>query len=352
MKLSTQQLDIPVGSLVLVTGASGFVATHIVEHLLLSGYKVRGTVRDERKVQWTTELFNERHGAGKYSAVIVPDMSVDGAFDEAVKGTFNLKFLGKTKAEMVTFSPDPNAVIPESIAGVKSILRSAAKSPSVKTFVFTSSSVSCAGGIPGPNVSFSIDETTYNESAVVEAWSVTSPPFPPTHPSNVYGASKAEAEKAFWTFVKEENPHFKVNTIIPDANFGDVLSTQGSLSTGNWMRMAVTQGKDFVLHKFLPYQWYVNVNDTARLHVAALISTDVKNERIFSFAAPSTWTEIFKNLKNLYPDRHFADPVPREEQSKMRVPNQRGEQLLRDVFGRLGWVSLEETVAQNVKDLE
>lgn len=75
------------GSLVLVTGASGFIATHIVDQLLLAGYHVRGTVRDEKKAAWTTEFFTQRHGAGKFSALIVPEMSIPGAFDEAVKGT-------------------------------------------------------------------------------------------------------------------------------------------------------------------------------------------------------------------------------------------------------------------------
>lgn len=40
--------------LVLVTGASGYIASHVVKTLLDSGYQVRGTVRnisDEKKVQ-------------------------------------------------------------------------------------------------------------------------------------------------------------------------------------------------------------------------------------------------------------------------------------------------------------
>ena len=86
MKLSPSDTAFPPGSLVLVTGATGYIGTHIVDQLLLAGYHVRGTVRDDRKAAWTTALFSERHGPGKYSAIIVPEMSVDGAFDEAVKG--------------------------------------------------------------------------------------------------------------------------------------------------------------------------------------------------------------------------------------------------------------------------
>ncbi|HWL49190.1 MAG TPA: NAD-dependent epimerase/dehydratase family protein, partial [Acidimicrobiia bacterium] len=36
---------------VLVTGASGFIASHIVQQLLEGGYRVRGTVRDPDKTR-------------------------------------------------------------------------------------------------------------------------------------------------------------------------------------------------------------------------------------------------------------------------------------------------------------
>ena len=34
------------GDLVLVTGANGYLAAHVVQQLLESGYRVRGTVRN------------------------------------------------------------------------------------------------------------------------------------------------------------------------------------------------------------------------------------------------------------------------------------------------------------------
>ena len=86
LKLSPADTAFPPGSLVLVTGATGFMASHIIDQLLLAGYHVRGTVRDEKKAKWTTSFFSARYGAGKYSAVIVPNLSTVGACDEAVKG--------------------------------------------------------------------------------------------------------------------------------------------------------------------------------------------------------------------------------------------------------------------------
>jgi hypothetical protein len=112
--------------------------------------------------------------------------------------------------------------------------------------VYTSSSVACVGGVLDRNKSFSIDVSTWNDEQIKEAWSITSAPFPPTHPFAVYGASKAEAEKALWKYVEEEKPHFKVNAILPDANLGKVLDMQGSLSTGGWVRGLYESGVDSV----------------------------------------------------------------------------------------------------------
>lgn len=122
-------------------------------------------------------------------------------------------------ASVLTFSPDPNAVIPQTIAGIVNVLKSAAKESSVKRVVYTSSSV--AATLPKPNVEFSIDESTWNESAVKAAW--VSPPYPPHHEWVVYASSKTEAERAAWDFVRENKPDFVLNTVLPNAAFGELL---------------------------------------------------------------------------------------------------------------------------------
>jgi nucleoside-diphosphate-sugar epimerase len=77
---------IPKGSLVLVTGVNGYIASHIAEHLLQYGYRVRGTVRDAYKADYMHALFNEKYGEDAFEVQIVKDMAADGAFDEVVKG--------------------------------------------------------------------------------------------------------------------------------------------------------------------------------------------------------------------------------------------------------------------------
>ena len=77
---------IPTGSTVLVTGISGYIGSHVADQILLAGYRVRGTVRDEAKGEWVRELFAGKYGKENIETVVVADMADAGAFDEACKG--------------------------------------------------------------------------------------------------------------------------------------------------------------------------------------------------------------------------------------------------------------------------
>lgn len=79
-------LAIPKGSTVLVTGANGYIGAHICDQLLHAGYKVRGSVRDEKKSEWMVEEFEKKYGSGEFQLVTVEDITKEGAFDEALKG--------------------------------------------------------------------------------------------------------------------------------------------------------------------------------------------------------------------------------------------------------------------------
>jgi len=61
------------GQKVLVTGANGFLAVHIVNALLKKGYVVRGTVRSLEKGHYLEELF-AKHG-DKFELAVVKDIT-------------------------------------------------------------------------------------------------------------------------------------------------------------------------------------------------------------------------------------------------------------------------------------
>lgn len=80
----SENYAIPKGSTVLVTGANGYLASHVVDVLLETGFKVRGTVRSRKP--WLDKLFEERHGQGKYQSIVVPDLAAKGAYNMAMRG--------------------------------------------------------------------------------------------------------------------------------------------------------------------------------------------------------------------------------------------------------------------------
>ncbi|KAJ7618817.1 NAD-P-binding protein [Mycena polygramma] len=292
------------GTLVLVTGVNGFIASHVADQLLAAGYNVRGTARSAAKFQWLHELFDKKYGAGRFEGVSVPDMVADGAFDEAVKGARGIIHL----ASIVTFSNKVDEVVPPTVKGTLEVLESAAKEPGVKSVVYTSSSTACL--LPQPDKAIVVAEDMWNESAVAEAYSNPSP-----DPFVVYAASKTEAEKAVWEFVKRTAPQFQVSTVLPDINLGAILTGD---STGSWLPPCISSAM---------------VHRCARLHVAALIDPSCNGKRIFAFAAPYNWNDILAILRKQNPGREFRT---------------RAEVLLMTHYQK-GFTGLEETVRENTR---
>jgi nucleoside-diphosphate-sugar epimerase len=85
-------LAIQPGATVFVTGANGLIGSHIIDQLLKIGYNVRGAVRSVDKCKWLADYFQERYAGVTFDMIEVPDMTVDGCYDEAVKGQLLLPY--------------------------------------------------------------------------------------------------------------------------------------------------------------------------------------------------------------------------------------------------------------------
>ena len=84
------------GEWVLVTGANGYIASHVVDTLLEQVYSGRGAVRTGKP--WLNKLFNERHGDEKFETFVVSSLDAEGAYDEAVKGASGILHLVSSSA--------------------------------------------------------------------------------------------------------------------------------------------------------------------------------------------------------------------------------------------------------------
>lgn len=97
-------------------------------------------------------------------------------------------------------------------------------------------------------------------------------------------------------------------------------------------------------------EWFVDVKDDARVHVAALLDPNVNSERLFAYADKFTLTEIIAVLHKLQPQNTKIVEAPENEGRDMTEvkPAKRAEQLIKDFFGVSGWTSLEDSIAAGI----
>ncbi|KAL3495788.1 hypothetical protein BJX62DRAFT_252830 [Aspergillus germanicus] len=336
--LSIKEPAIPFGSWVVISGVSGFIGSHVADQALAAGYKVRGTTRDVQKSDWIKKHFEETYGPGNFELVEVRDMAAEGAFDKVVVGAAGFIHV----ANDMTSSPDASIAIPRAVNGALNALRASAKEPSIKRFVYTSSSF--AATLPKPGQRFTIAANTFNEEAIERAWG------PNADGDSVYAASKVEAERTIAKWVQENNSPLVVNYILPNANIGPLISAanQGYPTTARWTK--ALWDSDYASLSHVPPQHYINVQDDARLHIIGLADPAVQGERIFAVAGPFNLNDILEGLRRLYPERKWEDYPDDKRDLSTFEPITRAEALLRKAYGR-GFITLEESVKRNAADL-
>ncbi|TIC91525.1 Aldehyde reductase 2 [Colletotrichum higginsianum] len=339
---------IPKGSIVLVTGINGFLGSHVADQFLQYGYNVRGTVRDVNKSSWLCDLFDGKYGKGRFELLAVPDITVEGAYNEVVKGTSAFVHV----AAVVGLNPDPNQVIPTAVSGTVNALKAAYSEPSVKRFVLCSSSAVVVPADPEtykqPHV---VTEDSWCQDSLKLAWAP--PPYTPERAMAVYSASKLECELTVWKYHKENRnarPDLVVNSVLPNGIFGKCLdvTNQGYPSSAGLIQ-ALWSGAQVPEFIRAP-QYFVDAQDAGTLHVAAAVLADVQDERIFGFAEPYNWDRILGILRRQNPDHSFPDDFEGSAYPHTIKPRDRAEELLK-IMGRPGWTSLEDSLLQNTEHL-
>ncbi|KFY64605.1 hypothetical protein V496_03142 [Pseudogymnoascus sp. VKM F-4515 (FW-2607)] len=333
----------PGETIIVVTGVSGFVGSHVADQLLNAGYVVRGTTRDGLKNEWVSQFFANKYGPGKFELVAIPRFDEPGAFDTTLQGVSGVIHI----ASDMTFRPDPREVIPPTVAGTLALLEAAAKHDSIKRFVLSSSCAAAAS--PEPGISRVINQDTWNDAAIEQAWAP--PPYDPSRGFSVYAASKAQSEKDAWQWYHRYKPSFILNTVLPAMNFGRslVLEHQGHPSTSGLIAALFNNDTETVT---TGAQYFcLSVEDNARLHIATLVHPDVSNERVFAYGQPYTWRGMQRLLQKLYPEKTFTPDMPDAVPDGSNIVlTPRAIGLLQDL-GQDGWTGVEETLRLNTQDL-
>ncbi|KAJ3469915.1 hypothetical protein MRS44_000014 [Fusarium solani] len=247
---------VPPGGLILVSGANGYIASVTIQVFLQRGYRVRGTTQKSpvsvfivttspsRDNAWMTTHFGP-----SFELVEVPDIESPGAFDMAIKGVDGVTHI----AMNMDMSPQNQAIINNTIRSNLRLLEAAGAESSVKSVVIT---LPQRPGTPQP-----LDKQPGRGTAKGN---------PRWHGIVLYGAAKARGEQEAFEWVRDHKPAFSFNTVVPNVNFGTTVSPENMGYRGSSAVIdAVIKGYP-AAPSILPSQWYVDVEDTALLHLGAL----------------------------------------------------------------------------------
>ncbi|KAJ7479142.1 D-lactaldehyde dehydrogenase [Mycena latifolia] len=272
---------------VLVSGANGFIGAWVVRALLEEGFSVRGAVRSASKGAHLRNIFAS--SGDKFEVVVVPDVTHQGAFDEAVKGVDAIEH---------TVSPtnfngdvDGNTIISGVIQATTGMLQSALKhGTSVKRVVFTSScaAVMQAGQESEPKT---LTERDWNEKAEKDAIELGRE----APGSTTYRAAKTLAERAGWEFVETHKPEIGWDLVVlnPPIVFGPHMH---DAPTPDALRTSARHFHNILTQPQPPAALatvgsWVDVRDLARAHALALLKAEAGGERIIISAGTFTWQE-------------------------------------------------------------
>ncbi|BGO94388.1 hypothetical protein NBRC10512_002086 [Rhodotorula toruloides] len=203
---------------VLVTGASGLIGSSIALQLLSLGHSVRLALRQQTHIKDWEETYGKMYEPGRIEYwTLERDMSEEGAFDDAVLGCDAVVHAASPMPGTLKDDPE-NEILKPAINGALSILRSAARSASVQSFVLTTSLsafVDLQDLERDPHLT--LTEDSWNKITYDQA--VRLPPSP-HRASLVYGASKALAERACWDYIEQKQPDMTFCTFGPAVALG------------------------------------------------------------------------------------------------------------------------------------
>jgi len=332
---------------VLLTGGSGFIAAHTLDLLLKNGHSVVTTVRSQDKIDKIKKIYPDL-GTDRLDFVIVSDIAVPGAFDEAVVSTPPFEAVLHTASPFHFNVTDiQKQLIDPAVVGTTGILHAIKKSaPTVKHVVITSSFAAILNPSKGAWPGHTYSEDDWNPMTLEDIKGVI--------PLG-YRASKTFAERAAWKYVEEEKPGFTLSTINPPMVFGPIIPHLQDLDNLNTSNQRI---RDAGLGKWkdeIPdsgVTLWVDVRNVAEAHVAAMEKPEAEGKRFFAVEGRYTNKEIAAILRKHFPQ--YKD-LPTEstpggdvgEAGHFSSDNKRTVEVL-----GLKYIPLEQSVVDCVKSLQ
>jgi len=275
-------------SVVLVTGGSGFIASHTILQLLAAGYRVRTTVRNlSREPEVRAMLRNAGAEPGDQLSFVAAELMSDAGWAAAVSGCEYVLHIASPFPSQVP--KDENELIVPAREGALRVLR-ASRDAGVKRVVLTSSFAAIGYGHAEGHAPFTEKDWTNPSGADVMP----------------YTKSKTLAERAAWDFIDREGAGLELVVVNPVGVFGPVLGPDYATSI-----MLIEKMLNGVLPG-VPRMCFgiVDVRDVSDLHLRAMTNQAAKGERFLAVAGDFMWLiEIARVLKEQMGEQARRVPV-------------------------------------------
>lgn len=254
-------------STVLVTGGSGFIASHCILQLLEQGHEVRTTVRSLSREPEVREMLKTGGAdAGARLSFFAADLVKDEGWAEAAKGADYVLHVASPFPPGIPAHED-ELIVPARDGALR-LLR-AARDAGVKRVVLTSSFAAIGYGHDIRKKPF--DETDWTN---LKGGGLTP-----------YTKSKTIAERAAWDFVNGEGKGLELSVVNPVGVLGPVLGKDYSTSIQIVKRMM--DGSMPGCPKLSV--GLVDVRDVADLHLRAMTDPAAKGERFLAISGDYLW---------------------------------------------------------------
>ena len=248
------------GELVLVTGGSGFIATHCILQLLAAGCRVRASVRSLQREPEVRAMLKAAGGdPGERLTFVAADLTADAGWAEAAAGCDFVLHVASPFPLGVP-SHEDDLIVPAR-EGALRVLR-ASRDAGVRRVVQTSSFAAIGYGHPPMARPFTEHDWTQVDGPGLTA----------------YAKSKTLAERAAWDFMAHEGGAMELAVVNPVGVFGPVLGADFSTSIELVKRMM--EGALPALPRIT--FGVVDVRDVADLHLKAMTAPEAAGERFLA----------------------------------------------------------------------
>ena len=292
------KFQIDQSSPVLVTGATGYVAGHIIKRLLEAGVTVHAAVRDPSradKLKYLNEIAASTPGEINY---FKSDLLHEGSYAEGMQGC-SIVFHTASPFTIDVKDPQQELVDPAKL-GTRNVLEEASRQESVRRVVLTSS---CAA-IYGDNADC---KNAPGGVLTEEVWNTTSSL---TH--QPYSFSKTEAEKEAWR-IADQQSQWDLVVINPSFVLGPGINPHATSESFSMVK----QFGDGSMKSGAPRYGFgcVDVRDLAVAHLAAAFLPQAKGRHIVS----GHESDLFEMAKKLIPRYGDKYPLPQKALPKWLV---------------------------------